>query len=124
MGKATDDPTKDSTEWLMFQALAYEFPSDDPRSFDTKVRRKLRRAGRPFSQEMFDQVRSLKNDLQAEISKSSGSSFYVGGHTGLASLENFDFAALVGHYGALYPTIPEDGLRAMINFSIYLYYLR
>jgi hypothetical protein len=73
MRKATAAPGKDSTEWLMFRALAYELPSADPKSCDTKIRRNLRRAGRPFSKEMLDRVRALKNDLQAEISKFSGS---------------------------------------------------
>ena len=114
-----------SYEFICFSDLAYEFNEPDKKEVESKIKRRLKyyKLGN-YDQEIVDYLRNLRNDLFTEISKKSKSKFYHKSKSNYADLKDFDFEKILNYYSEKYPKIEKTELAGMINFSIYLFYMR
>jgi cytochrome P450 len=116
---------RESTEMVIFQAIAVELPGADHRETGRKLKRKFKRRNLgSYDQDQVDMVRALHDELQAEMTKSHLSVYYRGVPGTVASFDNFDTDRIVRDYGDRYRMITFDALYQLVNFAIYLYYLR
>ncbi len=90
-----------------------------------KIKRRLKyyKLGK-YNQETVDYIRSLKNDLYIEISKTTKSKFYHKSKSNYADLNDFDLQKMLNYYDEKYTKIGKNKLAGMLNFAIYLYYMR
>lgn len=113
-----------SYDFVCFSTLAYEFSSDDKLVTEKSIKRKLRYYKLdPYVQERIDNIRQLKNELYLEIEHCSPI-YYKGPNSKFAQPNDFDFELLVNDYIKKYPQISKEDMGSIVNFAIYLYYLR
>ncbi|WP_209391277.1 hypothetical protein [Chryseobacterium sp. RR2-3-20] len=114
-----------SYEFICFSDLAYEFNESDKKEIESKIKRRLKynKLGN-YDQETVEYLRKLRNDLFTEISKTSKSKFYHKSKSNYADLNDFDSEKMLNYYSEKYPKIEKSELAGMINFSIYLFYMR
>ncbi len=114
-----------SYEFICFSDLAYEFNESDKKKIESKIKRRLKyyKLGE-YNQEVVDYLRNLRNDLYAEISKSNKSKFYHKAKSNYADLSDYDFEKMLNYFSEKYPKVAKSELTKMINFSIYLFYMR
>lgn len=116
----------ESYEYAAFSVLVYEFPGDDPKEADRKIRRKLtrKRLGK-FDPERISVLRALKNELQEELGATSQPSRYFRGPTGeFASPTDFDYAGLLDELARRYGGVPRTELARIINIALFVNYMR
>ena len=104
--------------------LAYEFDVSEKKEIEAKIKRKLKyyNLGK-FDLEKVEYLRTIKNDLFSEISKSTKSKYFKNSK-GLANMTDFNLEKLIKEYSLKYEKIEKEDLSTMINYSIYLYYMR
>ena len=114
-----------SYEFICFSDLAYEFNESDKKEIESKIKRRLKyyKLGN-YDQEIVDYLRKIRNDLFEEISKTSKSKFYQKSKSNYADLKDFDFEEMLVYYSEKYPKVEKNEFVGMINFSIYLFYMR
>ncbi len=119
------DPQVPDYEEAVLSILAYEFPSDDKREAEAKIKRKLRskKLGR-YDQERIDLLRRFKEAVQTEISKWQKSKYYAASHGEFADMKDFDRGQMADEFAAEFPTIPRQTIARFVEFAVYLYYLR
>ncbi len=112
-------------DFICFSDLAYEFRLSDSVEIEKKIKRRLKyyKLG-PYNQQKVDYIRCLKNDLYVEISKYSNSIYYKKSDMKFADPADFNFELLKNDYLKKYSMIDEGDMGSMVNFSIYLFYLR
>jgi len=116
---------KENFDTICFSFLVYEFDFDDPKETEKKIKRKLKRSIKePYDQNRVDYIRSLKNELQKEISKHIKSSYYLMPHGKYAAIEDFNTDKIIEDYTVKYPDITKEKMAGFLNFAIYVYYLR
>ena len=121
----TQSDAPQTYDTVCFHILAYEFDTDDPNAFDKKIRRKLASSGLgAYAPERIAILRSVKNELQREIGQFDRSRYYLKSTDQYAAMADFDIARMVDEFSSMYPSIAKDDLRGIVNFAIYLYYLR
>jgi len=117
--------TNQTYDFICFAKLAYEFDYSDKKETENKIKESLRYYKLDsYDQERVDYLRRLKNDLYIEISSTTSSRYYQGPSSKYAALEDFDVYQMADDYLKKYDTVDRDELIRMINFSIYLYYMR
>lgn len=110
---------------ICFGELAYEFNFSDTNQIEEKIKQKLKKYKLgPYDQERVNYIRKLKNDLYDEIKKCNKSKYYLKSSGKFSNPNDFDYERLKHDYMKKYPQINENDFVAIINFSIYLYYLR
>lgn len=111
--------------YVCFSDLAYEYNSEKSVQIEGKIKKRLKyyKLG-PYKQEKVDYIRQLKNELYSEISKFDKSIYYNKSHGKFAHPSDYNFELLKSDYLKKYPLIDEKDMVAIINFAIYLYYLR
>ncbi|HEX7506956.1 MAG TPA: hypothetical protein VF550_09300 [Polyangia bacterium] len=116
---------KETYEWVCYTILAYEIAGESAALAERKIKRKLRVAELgPYDQERVDSLRRLRDVLKREIRLYSKSKYYRGPTGTTANLEDYDFDKLVEDTCRDFPAISEVDMRGIVNFSLYLYYLR
>ena len=116
---------KQSYEFICFADLAYEFDESEKKEIESKIKKRLKYYNLgDYNQEIVDYLRNLKNDLLDEISNACVSKFYQKSKSNYADLNDFDFEKMRDYYTKKYPKIESSDLGGMVNFAIYLYYLR
>jgi hypothetical protein len=120
--KTADNQTYD---FICFTDLAYEFDICDKKEAETKIKRRLKyyKLG-DYNQERVDYIRNLKNHLYKEISKFSKSEYYIKSNSNFADFKDFNFEKMVIDFNKEYDEISKSEIGGMINFAIYLYYMR
>jgi len=120
--RGQSDRTADS---VALEVLAYEFDADDTAESERKIRRRLRYHGLgPYRQDRVDLLRRLKDEIQAEIHRSTRSRYYTPSQSRYAALEDFDVARMVRDYAAAFPQVPQAEIAAFVPFAVYLYHMR
>ena len=112
--------------YAAFGVLVYEFPHDDPREADRKIRGALRRRRLgPFDPDRISLLRDIKNCLQKELDAANQPSTYFRGPTSqFASPNDFDFAGLLEELSRRHGSVDRADLGRMINLALYVNYLR
>ena len=111
-------------DFICFTDLAYEFNPSQKKEIEKKIRRRLKyhKLG-PYNQVRVDAIRQLKNELLREISSYATSVYHTSSASGYADLKDFNLEQMTSDYGKRHD-VSKDELRAMINFAVYLFYLR
>lgn len=116
------DPTYD---YICFSELAYEPLDSNPENIEGKIKRRLTYYKLPaYDHERLAYIRSLKNKVYDEISRLSDSSYYQRGASIYAELSDFDVERMASDLLKIYTTIDREEMIRMLNFALYLYYLR
>lgn len=112
-------------DFVCFSELAYEFNNEKDKNIESKIKRSLRyyNLGK-YDIERVNYLRLLQKELYVEISKFSNSKYYIGSHGVYADSKDFDFEKMKNEYLEKYCKISNEEMWSIINFSIYLYYLR
>ena len=115
---------KHTYDTICFMELAYEFDVSEKKEIEAKIIRKLKyyNLGK-FDLEKVEYLRTIKNDLFSEISKSTKSKYFKNSK-GFANMTDFNLEKLLKEYSLKYEKIEKEDLSTMINYSIYLYYMR
>ncbi|MGL6074592.1 MAG: hypothetical protein ACRC8S_10570 [Fimbriiglobus sp.] len=123
---ASPKRTDKTVDEVALQVLAYEFPRDDHREAETKIKRRLRYYDLgPYSQERIEMLRRFKNEVQAEISLFHRSKYYVRTQKdGYAKMEDFDTDRMASEYGVAYPEVRPYDVAAFISLAVFLYWMR
>src|SRR5919198_956397 len=101
MPKQTEPETYD---FELFKILAEEFDFDDKADAERAIKRKLRRSKLgEYRQDRVDLLRSLKNELQNEVSLRERSKYHVGSPEPRALPTDFDYERMVADYLRKYP---------------------
>lgn len=115
----------DSYDFEIFNVLAYEFAVDNPRTFDSKIRRMLSRKHLgPYNPARVSSLRNLKNYLQEEFRIPQNSDCYVGSISPTASVNDFNQAKLRSSVLQMLPTLSSEDAGRIASLALYLYYLR
>ena len=114
-----------SYDSVCFTELAYEFRPEEKKETEKKIKRRLKYYNLgDYDQNRVDYIRRLKNELNAEICNYNKSKYFHGKGSGYASLDDFDISRMVTDYLITFDKILEVDMYAMLNFAIYLYWLR
>jgi len=106
--------------------LIYEFDFSDIKETNQKIKRKLKyhKLG-DFDQIRIDYLRSLKNELQTEIYLYNKSKYYKKStNSKYSDLADFNTDLMVADYIDKYNKVSKSDMYGIINYAIYLYYLR
>ena len=115
---------KHTYDTICFMELTYEFDVSEKKEIEAKIKRKLKyyNLGK-FDLERVEYLRIIKNDLFLEISKNTKSKYFKNSK-GFANMSDFNLEKLYKDYSEKYNKIEKGDLLTMINYSIYLYYMR
>lgn len=119
------DNTTPTYNFICFTDLAYEFDVAEKKEIERKIRRRLKyyKLG-DYDQDRVDYIRQLKNDLHSEISKGTKSRYFKKSKSKFSDLADFSIDRMVADYKKKYGKIEKSEIMNMINFAIYLYYMR
>lgn len=122
--KMTEDK-RQTYNFICFTDLVYEFDFSDKKEIEKKIKRRLRyhKLG-DYSQARVDYIRTLKNDLYAEISSGTKSKYFSKSKSNYADLNDFNIEGMTADYSKKYGQVEEKEMTDMINFAIYLYHTR
>jgi len=117
--------SKQTYDYICFSDLAYESVFTDAIEIEHKIKRRLKYYNLArYDQERVDAIRKLKNDLQEEISLHSKSKYYNKSRCDYADLADFNLAKMKADLLKRYPKITDLDMTQILNFAVYLYYLR
>ena len=112
-------------DYICFSDLAYEFDFSEPKEAEKKIKRKLRYYGLgKYDQERVEYVRNLKNDLFKEIRLYDKSEYYIPSKSEFAEFTDFDHFKMKVDFIKKYKKISVSDMSRILNFAIYLYYMR
>lgn len=116
---------KPTYDFICFSDLAYEFIFSDKKEIEKKIKRRLKyhKLG-DYNQERVDYIRGLKDDLYKEINLQTKSKYFSKSKSNFADLEDFKFEKMTSDYLEKYDKINESDMKGILNFAIYIYYMR
>ena len=116
---------KQTYDYICFSDLAYEFDSTDFPEAEKKIKRRLKYYKlASYNQERIDYIRTLKNDVYKEISLRSKSKYFNKVESIYADLADFDIERMTSDFLEKYHKINKSDMTRILNFAIYLYYMR
>ena len=117
--------SEQSYDYICFSDLAYEVDFSDPREIEKKIKRRLKYYNlASYDQERVDYIRQLKNELNAEISLHSKSKYYNKSSSNYADLTDFNIERMTADFLKKYDKIAKPDMTQILNFAVYLYYMR
>jgi hypothetical protein len=121
-GHAVPGETADS---IILGELSYEFDFTNPTEVEQKIKKRLRyyKCG-PYDQERVDLLRSLKNELQAEVLKHEKSKYYIQSTGEYAAMEDFDIHRITEDACRQFTEVPRSEIESFVQQAIFVYYLR
>jgi len=109
-------------DFVCFSDLAYEFNNNENKETEKKIKRRLKYYSLGnYDQNRINYIRTLKNDLYAEITKYDKSQYYLGPTGKYADIKDFDFENLKQDYLKKYPQVSTQDMGRILNFAIYLW---
>ena len=119
------ETNKQTYDFVCFSDLAYEFDFSDLKEAEKKIKRKLKyyRLGK-YDQARVNQIRNLKNALFNEISLYDKSEYYIPSKSEFAEFTDFDHYKMKRDFQKRFAKISDSDMSQIINFAIYLYYMR
>ena len=112
-------------DYVCFTDLVYEFDISKKNDIEKKIKRRLKyyKLG-AHKQERVDLIRQFKNDLCSEISLLSKSKYFHKVESAFSELADFDTKQMTADFHKKFDSIDKNEMAAMIDFAIYLFYLR
>jgi hypothetical protein len=118
-------PGKPTYNFICFSDLAYEFDPAQKKVVEKKIRRRLKYYKLDaYDQHRVDDIRKLRNDLATEIGLNSASRYYQKSGGMYADRDDFNIPQMVADYGVSFPGIDNADMTDVVNFAIYIFYLR
>lgn len=116
---------KQTYDFICFRDLAYEFADSNEKEIEKKIKRRLKyhKLG-DYNQERVDYIRNLKTDLYKEISLFTKSKYFSKSKSNYADLSDYNTSKMKNDYLKKYNKISESDMIDILNFAIYLYYMR
>jgi len=112
-------------DYICFTSLVHELETSFKKSIEIKIRKRLKYYGAgPYDPERVDKIRSLKEEIRTELNSPESSLFFNKKGSEYAELKDFNVEKMAEHYSKKYNFIDKDVMIGMINFAVYLYYLR
>jgi hypothetical protein len=120
-----EQATQQTYNLICFTDLAYEFDFSDKKEAEKKIKRRLKyyKLG-DYNQERIEYIRTLKNDLYAEIALGTKSNYFQKSKSNYADLADYKFEKMKLDYLKKYTSISENDMSGILNFAIYLYHMR
>ena len=119
------ETSEQTYDYVCFSDLAYEFDFSDLKEAEKKIKRKLKYYGLgKYDQERVEYVRNLKNDLFKEIRLYEKSEYYIPSKSEFAEFTDFDHKKMKVDFLTKFEKINDSDMSRIINFAIYLYYMR
>ncbi len=119
------ETSEQTYDYVCFSDLAYEFDFCDLKEAEKKIKRKLKYYGLgKYNQDRVEYVRSLKNDLFREIRLYDKSKYYIPSKSEFAEFTDFDYEKMTSDFQKKYDKISNSDMSRILNFAIYLYYMR
>jgi hypothetical protein len=119
------ETSEQTYDYVCFGDLAYEFDFSDLKEAEKKIKRKLKYYGLgKYDQERVEYIRNLKNDLFKEIRLYDKSEYYIPTKSEFAEFTDFDYRRMKDDFLKKYNKINESDMSRILNFAIYLYYMR
>ncbi len=119
------ETSEQTYDYTCFSDLAYEFDFSDLKEAEKKIKRKLKYYGLgKYDQERVEYIRNLKNDLFKEIRLYEKSKYYIPSTSEFAEFTDFDYESMKGDFLKKYDNISDSDMSRILNFAIYLYYMR
>ena len=105
--------------------VAFEFGTSRRSESDRKIRRRLRdkKLG-PFDPTRVERLRTLKDDIQAELAKHLESQFYKSQGGRSMDLGDWRIDDLHRYFVRRHQEVAPDEIARFLPYAIYLYYLR
>ena len=119
------ETSEQTYDYVCFSDLAYEFDFSDLKEAEKKIKRKLKYyALGKYDQERVEYVRKLKNNLFKEIRLYDKSEYYIPSKSEFAEFTDFDYEKMKSDLLKKYDKISDSDMSRILNFVIYLYYMR
>lgn len=118
------DYRKETYDFICFSELAYEWDSSAKKNTETKIRKRLKSINWEYNQQRIDYIRSLRNDLFNEISLSDKSKYFTKSNLEYADLSDFNIKQMETEFKMNYGEINNEDLLNIIEFAVYLFYVR
>jgi hypothetical protein len=119
------ETSEQTYDYVCFGDVAYEFDFSDLKETEKKIKRKLKYYGLgKYDQERVEYVRNLKNDLFKEIRLYEKSEYYIPSKSEFAEFADFDYEKMTSDFLKKYDKISNSDMSRILNFAIYLYYMR
>lgn len=116
---------KKTYDFICFSELAYELDFSNPKAIEKKIKRRLKYYNfGAYNQKHIDYIRELKDYLYQEISLKSKSKYYKKTASDYLELNDFDMKRLKLDTLKKYQEIDSADMDRILNFSVYLYYIR
>ncbi|CAN5784399.1 hypothetical protein BH11BAC7_BH11BAC7_17630 [soil metagenome] len=114
-----------SYDYTCFMELVYEFDATQKEKIEKKIRQKLKyhKLG-AYDAERVEYIRTLKNDLQAEIGLYKNSEYYSKSASEFTVMADFNMVQMTADYSARYNKIEAKDMTAIIGFALYYFYER
>jgi hypothetical protein len=110
--------------------LAYEFPFSDKAEAEDKIRKRLKRKKLgDFDPDRILLLRRFKDQVQMEVGKQAGSSYYRGPADDKVRLQkyvelnDFDVPRLTADMIAAYPGIAGQEIEWFVRFAVSIYHM-
>ncbi|HNX59926.1 MAG TPA: hypothetical protein PKK43_12570 [Spirochaetota bacterium] len=114
-----------SYDCICFNCLAYEFDPTKLKETERKIKSRLRyRGAGPYDQARVEYIRRFRDDLYREFAAPAESKYYSKTDSEFSSPDDFNIEMMTEDYSCIYNLIDAGGMRQMILFAAYLYYLR
>ena len=118
--------SENTYDFICGTTLIWEFNVSEIKETNQKIRRKLKyyKLG-DFDQYRIDYLRSMKNELKAEIQLYQKSKYFKKSKKSkYADYADYDIEIMVSDFVGKYEKISKSDMYGIINYAIYLYYLR
>ena len=116
---------KYSYHFIYFSELAYEFNISDKTKIEEKIKRKLKYYNfDSYNQEIVNNIRVLRNELYEEISLRKNSKYFIKSTSKYSSIEDFDIDKMEIDFKEKYNNLNKEDLLKILNFAVYIFYLR
>lgn len=118
-------PEKPTYNFICFTDLLNEYDLSQQPVVEKKIKRRLRYYNLgAYDALRVEKIRSLKNELVAEINLHDRSRYYKKNEALYAALKDFNVDKMVSDYRQKYPEIEQSEMHAFINLAVYHFHLR
>ncbi|EIJ40340.1 MULTISPECIES: hypothetical protein [Galbibacter] len=115
---------KETYDFVSFSELAYEWELADKDVVESKIKRRIKSLNEKYNQVRVNNIRSLRHELFEEISLENKSKYFIESQGKFADIGDFNLDQMVIDYNEKYTEINNSDLVNIIEFAVYLFYVR
>ncbi|MCT7905192.1 Uncharacterised protein [Candidatus Ornithobacterium hominis] len=115
---------EETYDFICFSELAYEWDLADKAVVESKIKRRINSLNVKYNQKRVNNIRSLRHELFEEISLGSKSKYFINAKGKFADIGDFNLDKMYIDYKERYTEIDNSDLVNIIEFAVYLFYVR